>query len=70
MYHFLRKQLTIFLLGFVVAFVVYLFVQFDVNKVVLGLVISAAVGVILVIALYFLERQFPEQIPGGDSTPH
>ena len=45
MYAFLRKQLTVFLVGFVVAFVVYLCVRFVADKVLLGIVISAGVGV-------------------------
>lgn len=67
MYAFFRKQLTIFLVGFVVAFVVYLFVRFDPDKVLLGVVISAVVGVALNFGVAVLERQFPDK--GDGSTP-
>ena len=70
MYQFFRKQLTIFLVGFVVAFIIYLFVRFDVDKVVLGVVIAAVVGVVGNIGLYFLEKQFPEQVPGTNEPPN
>lgn len=67
MYAFLRKELTVFLVGFVIAFVIYLFVRFDPNKVLVGLGVSAVAGVALMIALALLERQFPEET--GADTP-
>ncbi len=66
MYAFLRKQLTVFLVGFVVAFVVYLFVRFDADKVLLGVVISAVVGIAFNFGIVMLERQFPDK---GDGSP-
>jgi hypothetical protein len=69
MRRFVRKQLTIFLVGFVVAFIIYLFVRFNVDQVVLGVVIGAGAGLALNVTLYLLERRFPEQIPGGDAEP-
>lgn len=65
MYAFLRKQLTVFLVGFIVAFVVYLFVRFDPDKVLLGVVISAVVGVVANVGVAMLERQFPDRGDGG-----
>jgi cell division protein FtsW (lipid II flippase) len=58
---FVRKQLTYFLIGFVVAFVVYLFARFDANKVIWGVAVGAGVGIALCIAIAILERRFPDE---------
>lgn len=63
MWHFLRRQLNYFLIGFVIAFVVYLFFRFDANDVILGVLIGIVAGVALSIGLFFLERRFPERAP-------
>jgi multisubunit Na+/H+ antiporter MnhE subunit len=67
MAQFFRKQLTIFLVGFVIAFVIYLFVRFNSADVILGVVIAAGVGVLGNVGLHMLARRFPEQVPGADT---
>lgn len=57
---FLRRQLTYFLIGFLITFIIYLFVRFDPDKVILGVVISAVGGVALATVLFWLGRRFPE----------
>jgi hypothetical protein len=63
MWTFLRKQALYFLVGFVITFVIYLFVRFDADKVLLGVSIGALGGVGLSIVLFMLERRFPDQSP-------
>jgi xanthine/uracil permease len=63
MYQFLRKQLGIFLAGFVVAFIIYLFWKLDGNELLIGVLIGIAAGLALTIALSVLERRFPESKP-------
>ncbi|MCC6959044.1 MAG: hypothetical protein IT301_04290 [Dehalococcoidia bacterium] len=53
----LRRYLNAALIGFIVTFVVYLFVRFDSDKIVLGIVISL-IGAAGALALYiFLDRK-------------
>ena len=47
----LRTHLNVALLGFVITFVIYLFVRFDTDKIITGLVI-AGVGGGLAVAVY------------------
>lgn len=61
MWSFLRRQFTYGLVGFVIAFIIYLFIQFDTSEVVNGLLISLAAGIVLMVVLFFLERRFPER---------
>jgi cell division protein FtsW (lipid II flippase) len=61
MRRFVRKQLTYFLIGFVISFVIYLFARFDSDKVILGVVIGAFVGIGLCVGIALLERQFPDE---------
>lgn len=58
---FLRRQLLYFLVGFLIAFIIYLFVRFDPDEVLLGVVISAVVGVVVSGVFVFLHRRFPDQ---------
>ena len=60
---FVRKQLTYFLAGFVIAFVLYLFIRIDFDKIILGVVIGAVAGVALCFAVAALERRFPDDTP-------
>lgn len=69
MYAFLRKQLAIFLAGFVIAFIVYLFWKLTGEELLVGVLIGIGGGAVLTIGLYLLERQFPEQVPGSNQ-PH
>ena len=61
MWTFLRRLLRFFTIGFIVTFIVTLFVQFDADDVILALVIGAAGGVVVALVLFFLERRFPDQ---------
>jgi cell division protein FtsW (lipid II flippase) len=63
MWSFLRRQLLYFLVGFVITFVIYLFVEWEADKVVTGAAIAIAGGIVLSLGLFFLERRFPEQTP-------
>ncbi len=68
MRRFFRRQLTYFLVGFVVAFIIYLFVRFNADAVFLGLVIGAASGLATCVAIYLLERRFPDDRPDPKNT--
>ncbi len=61
MRRFIRRQVSYFLMGFVVAFVVYLFVRFDADAVILGLVIGAGGGLATAVGITLLERRFPDE---------
>jgi ABC-type nitrate/sulfonate/bicarbonate transport system permease component len=61
MWSFLRRQFLYFLIGFVVAFIIYIFARFDSDKVLLGILISALVGLVLSGFLFYLERRFPDK---------
>jgi ABC-type lipoprotein release transport system permease subunit len=60
----LRRFANYFLIGFVVSFVIYLFIRFDADKIFLGIVIGVVCGVALAIGIGVLERRFPERTPG------
>jgi uncharacterized membrane protein len=61
----LRRYTNFFLIGFVVAFVVYLFVRYDADQILLGIVIGIAAGIVLCLLIFFLERRFPERTQIG-----
>jgi cell division protein FtsW (lipid II flippase) len=61
MWSFLRRQALYFLVGFVVSFIIYLFVRFDFDKIILGVVIGAGVGLAVSIGVFMLERRFPDR---------
>jgi membrane associated rhomboid family serine protease len=63
MWNFLRREFLYFLVGFVATFVIYLFVRFDADKVLLGVAIGAIGGIVVAVALFALERRFPDQSP-------
>jgi hypothetical protein len=63
MFSFLRRAFEYFLIGFVITFVIYLFVKLDPEEVVLGAAISAAGGVAVASAIIALSRRFPDQGP-------
>ena len=63
MWAFFRRQALYFLVGFVIAFVIYLFIRFDTDAVLLGIGIAAVAGVALSVFLWWLEGRFEEQ-PG------
>ena len=66
MWSFLRREFLYFLVGFVATFIVYLFIRFDPDEVLLGVAIASVGGIILAIALFYLERKFPDRIPDAD----
>lgn len=57
----LRRFWSFFLIGFILTFVIYLFVRFDADQVLLGIVIALGGGVLLALIIFFLERRFPER---------
>ena len=57
----LRTHLNVALIGFVVTFVIYLFVRFDTDKIVTGLVIAGVGGGVAVAVYVFAAWKF-----GGD----
>ncbi|KAA0240378.1 hypothetical protein EDM76_02105 [bacterium] len=65
MWTFLRRQF-LFLVGFVIAFVIYLFIKIGANDVLWGLGVGAIGGLVVSLAFFFLERKFPES---GGSPP-
>lgn len=62
MWSFLRRQLNYFLIGFVATFIVYLFIRFDSDKVLLGVVLGSGGGLLLTVAIFWLERRFPDRV--------
>ena len=61
----LRRYLNAALIGFIVTFVIYLFVRFDPSDIILGIVISL-IGAAATLALYiFLDRKL-----GGDEPEY
>jgi hypothetical protein len=63
MWAFLRRQGLYFLLGFVLCFIVYLFVRFDPDAVFLGIVLSVAAGITLSTFLWWMEGRFKKSPP-------
>lgn len=61
MWTFFRRQLNYFLIGFIIAFTVYLFVRFDADAIVLGILIGALGGAALSAGLFYAERRFPDR---------
>jgi uncharacterized membrane protein YdjX (TVP38/TMEM64 family) len=62
----LRRFWQFFLIGFIITFVIYLFVRYDADQILLGIVIAIAGGVVLAAVIFALERRFPERT---DLTP-
>lgn len=58
MFKALRRYLNAALIGFIVTFVVYLFVRFDPDKIVLGIVISLIGATVALIGYIYLDRKF------------
>ncbi len=57
----LRRYTNYFLIGFVVAFVIYLFIRYDADEILVGMIIGAGVGIVLCLVIFILERRFPER---------
>ncbi len=60
MWTFLRRESRFFTIGFIVTFIVTLFIRFDPTDVLTSIAIGAAGGLILAIVLWYLERKFPD----------
>ncbi len=58
MFKALRRYLNAALIGFIITFVVYLFVRFDPDKIILGIVISLIGAVGSLIGYIYLDRKF------------
>ena len=61
MWAFLGRQLRIFGIGFLIAFVVTLFVLVDKSDFFISLGAGGTGGILLAIVIHLLERRFPEQ---------
>lgn len=53
----LRRYLNVSLVGFIVTFVIYLFVRFDPDKIILGIVIALVGAAVALTAYVFLDRK-------------
>lgn len=69
MMHFIRRRLLWFLIGFVISFLVYLFVKFDADEVLEGMTIAVAVGFGVSLLIFFLERRFPDKTGAVTGDP-
>lgn len=65
---FIKKQALYVLSGFIVTFAVYLFLRFDTDKVLVGLLVGLAGGVGVGVVLFFLERRFPDRSRGENAA--
>ena len=57
MFRALRRYLNAILIGFIITFVVYLFVRFDPDKIITGIVISLVGGGVALALYIFLDRK-------------
>jgi len=71
MFRALRPYLNAFLIGFILTFVIYLFIRFNASDIVLGIVIAAVGGAALLVAYVCLDRKFgrPEVVYDRDGNP-
>jgi len=58
MFRALRRYLNAALIGFIITFVIYLFVRFDPDKILLGIVISLIGAAGSLIGYVYLDRKF------------
>lgn len=63
MFNALRRYLNAAFIGFIVTFVIYLFVRFDPDKVVLGIVISLVGATVTLILYVFLDKKLGGKDP-------
>lgn len=63
MWAFFRRQTYFFLLGFVVALMACVAYAVGLNDLVRYIIISAAVGIVFSLLIFFLERRFPDRPP-------
>jgi multisubunit Na+/H+ antiporter MnhC subunit len=71
MFRALRPYLNAFLIGFILTFVIYLFIRFNASDIVLGMVIAAVGGAALLVVYIYLDRKFgrPEVVYDRDGNP-
>jgi hypothetical protein len=60
---FFRRQTTYFVWGFAIALVITIAVDRGLDTLVRYFLIAAAAGVVVSVAIYFLERRFPDRDP-------
>ncbi len=53
----LRRYLNAILIGFIITFVIYLFVRFDPDKIITGIVISLVGGAVALVLYVFLDKK-------------
>jgi hypothetical protein len=66
MWSFFRRQTYYFLWGFAIALVICVAYDVGVDQLVKYAIISAIVGAVLSIGIFFLERRFPDRTPTPD----
>ena len=54
----LRRYLNAALIGFIITFVIYLFVRFDPDKIVLGIVIALIGAAVALVGYIYLDKKF------------
>ncbi len=61
MWRTIRQATLYFLVGFTVAFLIYLFIRFDPGRVLVGIAIGAGAGVVLAAVMLWLEHRYPDR---------
>jgi multisubunit Na+/H+ antiporter MnhE subunit len=61
MWRTIRQAALYFLVGFTIAFLVYLFIRFDPGRVLVGMAIGSAAGLALAAVLLWLEHRYPDR---------
>jgi hypothetical protein len=60
---FFRRAREYFMIGFIITFIVYLYIKLDGDDLLLGIIIAAAGGIALAVALFILGSRFPDEAP-------
>lgn len=61
MWTFFHRAWRFFSIGFIVGLIVSLFILVDTDDLLLSIGIGAATGVVLTVAIFALERRFPDE---------
>ncbi len=64
----LRPYLNAFQFGFIVTFILYLFIRFNTADVILGAVIAAVGGAVVLAGYVYLERRFGGEPGAADGS--
>ncbi|MGE0599706.1 MAG: hypothetical protein AB7J35_11455 [Dehalococcoidia bacterium] len=59
----LRRYLNAILIGFIITFVLYLFIRFDPDKIITGIVISLVGGAVALVLYVYLDKKFAPAEP-------